>query len=182
MSMSHRANHLRLVPAPQSEPPYDDEGRSGFCPDPPAMRGAVQGALALPLPAALSAPAHPRLRVLGPADAAGPLGSGPPPVARWAGSFVQAIVEVLCGRRPFQQMVRWTSADVFEQLRRHASRPWRVQHLPSPKSVHWSEPCAGVAEVSCVIQVDARRHAVALRLEDHRGRWRCTALELGPIR
>lgn len=94
---------------------------------------------------------------------------------------MQAVIEVLCGRRPVQQLLRWTSLEVYEQLQRRARRPWQVTQVPSPRSVHWSEPRDGVAEVSCVVQVGVRHHAVALRLEEDGGRWRCTALELGPM-
>ncbi|MCW2915222.1 MAG: hypothetical protein JWN52_3290 [Actinomycetia bacterium] len=43
---------------------------------------------------------------------------------------------------------------------------WRVQ-----------EPVPGVAEVSAVVLMGGRFHAIALRLEPFRGRWLCSAIE-----
>ena len=185
--MSSRSTHLRLVPAPQPDPPYDDEGPPAPPPNPPAIGGFgggyVQGTLALALPATASAPPRPRLRAVRPYEAADRPAPdpAPPPAARWARTFVQVLLEVLCERRPSQQLVRSTSTEVYEQLRRLTSRPLRVQRPPFPRSVRSFEPRPGVAEVSCVVQVGARRHAIALRLEARGERWQCTALELGPI-
>jgi hypothetical protein len=47
---------------------------------------------------------------------------------------------------------------------------WRVQE-PVPG------PAGTAAEVSAVVRVAGRVHAVALRLEPFRGRWFCTAIE-----
>lgn len=184
--MSRRSSHLRLLPAPQADPPYDDEVGSRSPAELGTVRGAIQGTLALSFPA-LSEPAKPsapHLRLVRPDEIRGQpaASSGPPPLAQWARSFVQALLEALCGRRSLQQLVRWTSAEVYEELRRRACRPLQVRHRPMLRSIRWSEPLDGVAEVSAVVQIGGRRHAFALRLEDRGGRWQCTALEMGPIR
>ncbi|MQA84974.1 MAG: hypothetical protein GEV03_10210 [Streptosporangiales bacterium] len=179
-----RSSHLRLLPAPQADPPYDDEtGSPSMSGEPGAVRGAVQGTLALSFPALSrpSKPPAPRLRLVRPDEARGrpAASSGPPPLAQWTRSFVQALLEVLCGRRAVQQLVRWTSVEVYEELLRRTGRPSRIQQRPILQSVRWSEPLDGV---SAVVQIGRRRHAFALRLEDRSGRWQCTALEVGPIR
>jgi hypothetical protein len=45
--------------------------------------------------------------------------------------------------------------------------------------VHRSQPRAGVAEVCAVIDTSPRRRAIALRLEETEGRWRCTEVQVG---
>lgn len=200
--MSSHVIAFRLATAPQIEPPYDDESPQRFARDLPAAGATVRGTLALSLPAAPAAGAAedatgrhrqspsdadvPRLRLVGTdrSKAVAATAGGrtdPPPLARWTRSFVQALLEVQCGRRPVQQLLRWTSMEVYEQVRHRARRPWRIKAPPVVTSVRWSEPCEGVAEVSAVVQLGPRRHAVALRLEDDSGRWRCTAVELGPV-
>jgi hypothetical protein len=45
--------------------------------------------------------------------------------------------------------------------------------------VHVSTPTTGVAEVCGRVRSAGRSRALALRLEQQRGRWVCTALQLG---
>lgn len=107
------------------------------------------------------------------------------PVARpWAAHFIQALLEVLTGDRPSNQLIRWTSDDVYTALTRHVTATAR--RLPSPqagsapvrtRTVRISYPQPAVAEVSAVVQCGTGLHAVALRLEAWRGSWRCTAAE-----
>jgi hypothetical protein len=49
----------------------------------------------------------------------------------------------------------------------------------SVRSVHICHPETGVAEVAAHLRTSGRSRAMALRLEIRRGRWVCTALELG---
>ncbi len=109
----------------------------------------------------------------------------PPPHA-WAARLAQALAEVLSGTRPAQQLVRWTSLDVYACLRRHVT--YRLQTTAMGRarptqvvlrSVRLSEPVEGIAEVSAVLQIGPRARALALRLEGINGRWRCTAFEMG---
>ena len=107
----------------------------------------------------------------------------------WAGRLVQAIVEVASGVRPVSQLVRWTSADVYEsvQLRLRttpiAAMAMQVKSRPQfaevVRSVHVSEPGDGIVEVCAILQRGPRCRAIALRLEGLDGRWQCTALHIG---
>jgi hypothetical protein len=161
----------------------------------------VQGTLALDfrLPSGLPAtPAAPPLTlVVGgeeapdtlpgePVAAAPPLPVAPPPRV-WAGRFVQAVVEVIAGDRPPQQLLRWTSARVYADLSRRVrilglttSAATRHQVERSHvRSVHIFQPVPHAAEVAAHVRHGARSRAVAARLEAQRGRWTCTALRLG---
>jgi hypothetical protein len=184
---------LRLLPAPPTDPPYDDE-----------LGGAalvVDGALALAFPAAV--PVVP-LRLAPPAgeeeedDRATPRALLPDPGAL-AHRFAQAVVEILAGDRPASQLTRHATLDVLDQLERTARhRALRAAELlrtpvrgagPSPAgavaarprvtSVHLSEPIDGVAEACAVISAGPRHRALAFRLEGLDGRWQCTALRMG---
>lgn len=103
-----------------------------------------------------------------------------------ARSLVLAVVEVIQGRRPGEQLVRWVSEEPLADLIRHA-RAVRRHRAAQPRiaSVHVQPvtPLLGrprAAEVS-VRLVDAQRsRAVALRIEHRRGRWVCVCLEFGP--
>jgi hypothetical protein len=106
----------------------------------------------------------------------------------WAGRLVQAVIEVVSGVRPVSQLVRWTTAPVYEALCSRVARPVpaagsgrdHVTRLAEVvRSVRVSEPLDGVAEVSAVVQQGPRCRAIALRLEGIDGRWQCTALQIG---
>ncbi len=104
----------------------------------------------------------------------------------WTGRLVQAIVEVLAGERPAQQLTRWLTPEIHAavvahsratnqvgvEVRRHRSRR-RVG------SIRVTAPADGVVEASAVVLGSRRSRAIALRLEGLDGRWRCTALEVG---
>ena len=143
----------------------------------------TQGALALryqvePEPAVVPAP--PTLRLV-------PTGPQLPDAQTWATKLVQAMAEVLAGDRPISQLVRFTDAIVFNDLNRRVrmlglttTATARGQKERSAvRSVHVSNPVSKVAEVAAHVRYGDRSRAIALRLEVHRGRWICTALELG---
>jgi hypothetical protein len=184
---------LRLLPAPSTDPPYDDElGAAAL---------VVDGALALAFPA--SAPAVP-LRLAPPAleeedeDRITPRSLLPDP-APLAHRFAQAVVEILAGDRPAAQLSRYATLDVLDQLermvRRRAGRPVGLVRTavggaassagaataerPRVTSVHICEPVDGVTEACAVISAGPRRRALAFRLEGLDGRWQCTALRMG---
>jgi hypothetical protein len=183
---------LRLLPAPPTDPPYDDElGAAAL---------VVDGALALAFPApAASVP----LRLAPPAleeemeDRATPRTLLPDPVPL-AHRFAQAVVEILAGDRPAAQLSRYATLEVLDQLERSVRRgPARavatvrrpaggaagsagaLAARPRVTSVHVSEPADGVAEACAVITAGPRRRALAFRLEGLDGRWQCTALHPG---
>jgi hypothetical protein len=97
---------------------------------------------------------------------------------------IQAAVEVVAGDRPLTQMVRWTTAEVYEQLLWRRKRPGGT---PGPtgtrraivSSVHVCQPNDDVAEACAVVRAGERASAVAVRLEADRNNWRCTAISLG---
>jgi len=95
---------------------------------------------------------------------------------------VQALMEVLAGDRPVGQLVRWTSAEVLDEVSALTLPPATGRVRTSRgvvRSVHVSEPVDGVAEVAALVRRGRRCSAVALRLEGLDGRWQCTAVELG---
>ena len=143
----------------------------------------TQGALALryqDVPEPQVAPARPALRLV-------PTGPRLPDAQAWAPRLVQALAEVLAGDRPIGQLVRFTDTVVFADV----SRRVRVLGLTTTatargakersavRSVHVFTPATEVAEVAAHVRYGDRSRAMALRLEVHRGRWICTALELG---
>jgi Family of unknown function (DUF6459) len=160
-----------------------------------ASHGLTQGTLALdfPLPSGLPAvPQAPALSlVVGDADAAeaaAAIAVASVPAPRdWAGRFVQAVVEVVAGDRPLQQLVRWTNERVYADL----SRRVRILGLTTSaaarhrtershvRSVRIYQPRPDAAEVAAHVRHGARSRAVAARLEAQRGRWTCTDLTLG---
>lgn len=184
---------LRLLPAPPSDPPYDDElGAAAL---------VVDGALALAFPA--PTPALP-LRLAPPAleeefeERATPrtLLPDPGPLAH---RFAQAVVEIAAGDRPLVQLSRYATLDVLDHLERMVRRGGSrlggfgrpavggaqrgagaaVTSRPRVMSVHLCEPADGAVEACAVISAGVRRRALAFRLEGLDGRWQCTALHLG---
>lgn len=195
---------LRLLPAPQSNPPATPYR---LAPAPRDRFGYIQGTLALDyrLPNGLPAvpevdpqlrllperrPEHGRL-VLGPdgdpADDDGPqpTGSGQLPDPRpWAARLGQAVVEVGTAGRPVTQLMRWTSGAVYAELvdkyaprARQGLARRRVVVDERVRSVHVCQPADGVAEASLVVAGGPRPRALALRLEGWDGRWVCTVCE-----
>lgn len=153
----------RLAPSTQSEQPGVPEG---------------QGVLALNLDPYPDLPTRPQLRLVGAPSS---------DLGRFAARFATAVVEVIAGDRGPQQLFRWTSVEVYEDLLARSRALQQVRTLRRRqqrmrtvvKSVHLSHPCSGVAEVSVHLQHGHRSRALAARIEDDHGRWRCTALEVG---
>lgn len=144
----------------------------------------VDGSLALKAsapPAPVKAlPKTPELRIV-------PTNGSGEDIQLWAARFAQAVVEVLGGDRPLPQLVRWTSQRVYLELERRLTilarssqggrRPRAVR--PQVRSVHVFHPTPESAEVSVHVRHGQRSRAIAARLELSRGRWQCTALQLG---
>lgn len=142
----------------------------------------TQGALALRYqePELDVVPAPPALRLV-------PAGPRLPDPQAWASKLVQAVGEVLAGDRPISQLVRFTDSIVFGELNRRVrvlgltttANARGLKERSAVRSVHVSTPATEVAEVAAHVRYGERSRAIALRLEVHRGRWICTALELG---
>src|SRR4051812_19084038 len=94
---------LRLLPAPSSEPPYDDElpGGRPLPLRPRDLRG--RRPLRLVPPPAADVPEEELLL---------------PPVRPFAKALVQRLLEALAGVRPVAQLKRDTTMDVYDDLER----------------------------------------------------------------
>jgi hypothetical protein len=96
-----------------------------------------------------------------------------------------ASLEVLAGRRPVAQLARWLTPGVYGSLQARAGLTQRVlgtSGVTRQPVVRRTRACrvdAHVLEASLVADDGVRVRAVALRLEEHRGAWRVTALEIG---
>lgn len=126
-------------------------------------------------------------------DVAGAAGDGPgvrdlPDPRRWTARLAQSALECLHGRRPVQQLIRWTAEPVYRDLSRTVAAQ---EEAPVPaarpriRSLRVCRVTASVAEASVVVQVGPAVRAVAVRLEADDGRWLCTAFEVvepGPVR
>lgn len=165
-------SRLRSLPVPATEPPVEH----GEVP-----RGAThhpaQGVLAL-------IPCDPDDDVLW--ERQPTRTSDLPDPVRWGRTVSQVVVEVLAGHRPSAQLLRWTTEQVYREVRsralplpsgRHQSRSLGPAHRPRVGSVRVSEPRDGVAEVAVVVHRRHRVQAMALRLEGRDGRWVVTVLQ-----
>ena len=163
---------LRLLPAPSTEPPYDDEpghhsgGLRLVHPAPPA-------AAARPAPRPVVGPALPPVRHLRPAGS-------PPPARPFAVALVQRLLEVRAGVRPLTQLQRDTTPGLYADLEQALTgRPRSTGLRPTRRdvlSVHVQERPDGVAEVCATVTRGERAGALALRLQAAHGRWFCTEL------
>lgn len=97
-----------------------------------------------------------------------------------------ALVEVLAGRRPVVQLVRWTSPTVYAALSSRATVAYRrrLTHPGGPvrvtvRRIVLTRPREGVAEVSIVVIDGNRVRAVAISLGIQAGRWIIEALQVG---
>jgi hypothetical protein len=168
--MSQHPTLVAVRPLPETEPM-------------PRPVPITEGALALhyqATPELHAIPTPPVLRLV-------PTGPSLPDVQAWASRLVQAVAEVLAGDRPITQLIRFTDSVVFTDLNRRVrvlgltttATGRGLKERSAVRSVHVFTPATEVAEVAAHIRYGDRSRAMALRLEVHRGRWICTALELG---
>jgi hypothetical protein len=192
---------IRLVPVPNSLPPYDDELPGapnavnpvhqiwlGGTYDPlPVMArendestaGQCEGSGEPGRQAADQPPENDRR------PDGGDSGDG---VGQWPGQFAQVLAETLAGARPASQLTPWTT----ERARAHIRRLGpllAVDRRPRVQRVRASQPARDVVEVAVVAEFGSRTRALAARLEragaepatpGRRGRearWLCTAIE-----
>lgn len=164
---------LRLVPAPDREPPFDDEI------PPERLRLVSSWDRQLPFddvaPAVAPAPR--------PSAATVPDGTTAlPDPDQWGRRFLIALLETAAGRRPINQLARHTTLAVLNGLRSDPAAIARLapQRRPgSVRTVRSSQPDVAVAEFSAVIQVGSRYRAVAARFESYNDSWRCVRLQIG---
>lgn len=182
--MSHqvpRTSQLRRLPLPSTDPPFDDE--LGLLPRPVRRRHSylVRSGHA---PASSSSEAAPSAAPSGQPARRGNHTSQPvaalPDPRRWCARVTQALVEAAFGNRPLQQLLGWTSTEVYRVLTTIVSRGTRAAPVAAPtvRSIRVCQVSPGVVEAAAVLQARNRVRALALRLEAAGGRWVCTAFEL----
>ena len=100
-----------------------------------------------------------------------------------ARSLVQAAMDVVRGHRPASQVLRWTTPEVYSQLRQRArleqARVRPGARRPVVRSLRASPAGPRGMEVSAVVLDGPRARAVAARLDGEDGRWRLTCLIIG---
>ncbi|TDD73044.1 hypothetical protein E1262_00715 [Jiangella aurantiaca] len=102
-----------------------------------------------------------------------------PDPRRWTARLARSALECLHGRRPVQQLVRWTAEPVYRELTRRAGAPEAAPaERPRIRALRVCRVTASVAEASVVVQLGRATRAVAVRLEADDGRWLCTAFDL----
>jgi hypothetical protein len=157
---------LRLVPAPASAPPYDDEPGTI-----PILR-LVTALVPMPEPGPFDDDAW--------VAAARTPTSALPAAQGFARVLLQAVLEVVAGVRPVKQLQRDTSPELYANLLETLSgRPRATGVRPdrrAVRSVHVQQRPEGIAEVCATVCSGERTLALALRLEGLDGRWKCTEL------
>jgi Family of unknown function (DUF6459) len=169
LTTSTATRPVTIRPAPRREPPFDDE-----LPEDAPLFGRHDRRLpfeltAVPTPVWLPRPPRPR---------------GLPDTNAWGGRLLIGMIETAGGRRPLHQLAAMLSPSVsrgigadFDRAARQGSAHWL--HRAGLRSVRVAEPADGVAELCATVETGRRVRAVAMRLEEHQGRWRCTRLQLG---
>lgn len=107
-----------------------------------------------------------------------PLGD-PSPLAC---TIAKAALEAVHGADTLQALVRWVEPDLRARLARQHSVARRSGRSGATARVLRARVCrvaAEAAEVSVVASLDGRSHAIAMRLEDQRGRWVATVIDIG---
>jgi hypothetical protein len=119
-----------------------------------------------------------------PVGSAGP--SATEPLIKQVSRFVQGVVDIVAGDRPCSQVMGMADASVYDLLTTRAVAAHRVRSRAAarrlrPRVVSVRVVChrPGVAEVSARVCHGERSRALAARLEHTRGRWVCTALDIG---
>ncbi|WP_223837725.1 Rv3235 family protein [Streptomyces venezuelae] len=97
--------------------------------------------------------------------------------------FAEALLAVLSGRRPVHYLLGHTVGPAYEQLiTLTRSGPPRDGLRPILRHCGRFRPCPGVIEAFARIAVGDRVTAMAFRLEQGTDlRWRCAAVEVGPL-
>jgi Family of unknown function (DUF6459) len=155
--------------APRREPPFDDE-----LPDQRPLHRPFDRRLpfeSTPVPPFSWRPPMRRPR-------------GLPDPGPWGRRLLVGMIETAAGRRPLHQLATLLSPSVsqglgadFERSAQAGRSHWL--HRASVRTVRVSEPAEGVAELCATVETGRRVRAIAMRFEEHHGRWRCTRLQLG---
>jgi hypothetical protein len=95
-----------------------------------------------------------------------------------ARQLLNAVCEVLDGRRPLQQVGHLLSARVQEAIRTRVRRRGAAGAALRLRTVRTCSPAPGVIEACATLACGPRVRAAAVRIETHHGSWRCTALRV----
>jgi len=110
-----------------------------------------------------------------------------PDLDRFAERFAHVLVEVMAGNRGPQQLARWSTDQVYQELTQRCNAITRVsatsnRRRPLPiqlRRVRVFCPTPTAAEISIVAKHGHRFRAIAARIEHTGKRWTCTALQFG---
>lgn len=111
-------------------------------------------------------------------------------VEAWTQRYLQAAVEIAGGDRPASQLLRWSTAGVYDDLGRRAvlaaraegrhpvaARHRRQTSRPFLVGTHTIFVGRDAVEVSAHVRYGERSRAVAARFEQQDEQWICVALE-----
>ncbi len=106
---------------------------------------------------------------------------------RFVPRFCAVVIEVIGGDRGVQQLLRWTTEQVYSELICRSTAlhgtvggDQRLRRLRATvRSVHIFWPSAHAAEVSVHVRQGDRSRALAARIELIDGRWLCSVLQFG---
>lgn len=99
-----------------------------------------------------------------------------PDAQAWAAILARAIVEVVTGARQAPQLRRWLLPELYTALAGVHLTP--CARATTPIHVRTCAIDARHTEAAVIVSTASRTFALALRLEEYRGRWVATALEL----
>jgi hypothetical protein len=170
---------IRVVPVPDTAPPYDDllrgSGRLRAVADPDQPRGsrARRGTLSR-LVAVGGEPGTGQAfwAGIGPAaQGSSPRGAGQPAqpgqgpvIGAWPSQFAQVLAETLAGTRPPEQLVPWTTEQARERISQLGPL-MAAAHRPRIRRVIVTCPTRDVLEMTVVVGLGSQVRALALRLE-----------------
>jgi hypothetical protein len=102
----------------------------------------------------------------------------PVELRRMASALTRALAEVLAGMRPAVQLSGWLD-EPPQRVLAEAARTYRRLPL-HVASIRLQLTTRGSLEVAVRLERGRSSSAVAYRLDKRRGRWRCSALVVGP--
>lgn len=106
-----------------------------------------------------------------------------PRADRWTAAVAAASVECLLGSRPVSQLARLLAPTVYDALAARIPFTNRLRGKAHPAvrpiATHVYPVAPGVFEGSCTVHDGERYRAAAMRVIDHRGRWKVVSLEVG---
>lgn len=158
-----------IAPRPRSLPQPASRARSG----PTHSRPTSSAPFRWTSQRSLSQAYRPRVACL--PDIAPTQAELPDPSA-WAATLARAIVEVVTGARQAPQLRRWLLPDLYTALTDIHLSP--CARGASAIHVRVCSIDARHTEAAVIVATASRIYALAPRLEEYRGRWMATALEL----